>query len=365
MEKISQMALTVFLMLPILNFGQAPALGSASGFTIFTAVGAFTNEGATMLTGDIGTNSGALTGFPPGIVNGEIHMPDAVTLQVASDVTIAYGELIGLACGTDIPSPLGNGQLLGPDIYCLNAATTLNGVLSLDGEGDPDAVFIFKIDGALTTNISSGIVLINAAAADNVYWQVNGEFVAGNASVFKGTLLVNGAINMLAGASLEGRALSIVGAVNTYAMSAVLPLPVVILPVELLYFNGTYGNPYNFLSWSTATEKDNEYFTLERTTDGYDFTEVARIEGMGSSSNTVDYTYSDNTFTRTINYYRLKQTDYSGNSQLFNVISIDNSQNSVQIVKMIDVLGREVSAEYEGLRFIYYENGTVVGRIGI
>lgn len=362
---ISQMTFAILLMYANSGFGQSPPLGATAGFALFTSVGAFTNVGASVITGDIGTNAGVLSGFPPGTVNGQIHLSDAVLLQAAADVDVAYDYLFGLPCGEVLTTTLGNNQILLPKVYCLGAASTLDGTLTLDAQGDPNALFIFQIDGALSTSIAANILLINGASANNVYWQINGGFELGDFSIFKGTLLVNGVITLSSGASLEGRGLSKSGAVNIAAISIVLPIPVNQLPIELLYFNGNYNHPYNTLSWSTATEKENQYFILERATDGDHFTEVAKITGAGNSSYKRDYTFSDNGFEKVINYYRLQHTDYDGSTQLYKIIAIDNSKSNHIIVRVIDVLGREVNNEYEGIRFIYYQDGTIEGRIGI
>lgn len=205
-------AITLFLT-PVVNFAQAPDLGSAASFALFTGAGAFTNDGTTFVTGDIGTNVGAFSGFPPGIVIGEIHVADGVSAQAATDVDVAYSYLSNLACGLVIGTTLGNGQVLTPNIYCLGAASSLNGDLVLDGGGDPNALFIFKIDGALSTTTLSNVILINSASACNVYWQINGAVELGVTSVFRGTIVANGAISLLQGATLFGRGLTRAGAI--------------------------------------------------------------------------------------------------------------------------------------------------------
>ena len=101
------------------------------------------------MKGDIGTNVGAFTDFPPGTVIGQIHTADAVSAQAATDVGLAYSQLVGLTCGGVIGTTLGGGQILTPKIYCLGAASSLTGDLILDGQGDPGSIFIFQIDGAL------------------------------------------------------------------------------------------------------------------------------------------------------------------------------------------------------------------------
>lgn len=200
-----------------ISFAQSPpTLGTTSSFALFTAVGAFDNDGATHVTGDIGTNVGAFTGFPPGTVVGQSHAADPASVQAAIDVDVAYSALGGTTCGVVIGTTLGNSQVLTPDVYCLGAASSLTGDLILDAEGNPNALFIIKIDGALATSTNSNVILINSASLCNVYWQINGAFELGDGSVFRGTLLINGAITLLEGSTLFGRALSRGGAVELH-----------------------------------------------------------------------------------------------------------------------------------------------------
>ncbi|MCB0535254.1 MAG: DUF3494 domain-containing protein, partial [Saprospiraceae bacterium] len=166
--------------------------------------------------GDIGTNVGAFAGFPPGIVAGTIHVTDPVSVQAATDVEFAYSSFAPISCDLVIGTTLGNNQVLSPAVYCLGAASSLNGDLILDGQCDPNALFILKIDGALSTTSFSNVILTNSASACNIYWQINGAVALGESSTFKGTIVANGAISFLEGASLEGRALSRSGAVNMH-----------------------------------------------------------------------------------------------------------------------------------------------------
>jgi hypothetical protein len=105
-------AIGLLLLLSKAIFGQAPNLGTAANFAFFTSIGAFDNAGATYITGDIGTNSGALTGFPPGTLVGQAHVANATSAQAALDVDAAYNYLTGLTCGTTIGIALGNNQTL-------------------------------------------------------------------------------------------------------------------------------------------------------------------------------------------------------------------------------------------------------------
>jgi len=213
--KISSISMAfVILFSPLFTFSQSPNLGSLTNMAMFTNVGAFSNSGPSSVLGDIGTNSGAISGFPPGIVNGQTFIEDPTTLMASADVTLLYNSLAAIPCGTPLGSVLGGNQILTPDVYCLGAASTLNGNLFLDAEGDPNAIFIFNIDGAFSVSALSNLILINSASARNIYWRINGAFELGAYSVFRGTLVVNGAIELLNNASLLGRGLSKVGAIT-------------------------------------------------------------------------------------------------------------------------------------------------------
>lgn len=168
---------TSLLAFPNVNFGQAPDLGSASGFVLYTAAGAFDVLGAsTVVTGDVGTNVGQFTGFPPGILIGQIHVADPATASAAPYVLTAYQYLDQLTCGLIKTTPLGGGEILLPNIYCIGEQAVLNGDLTLDGQNDPNSLFIFQIDGAFAPSENSRVLLINGASLCNVWWQINGAF---------------------------------------------------------------------------------------------------------------------------------------------------------------------------------------------
>ena len=133
--------------------------------------------------------------------------------------------LTGLASGTTETAPLGSGQVFTAGIHTVTTAATLNGDLILDGQNNPNSVFIIKVDGVLTTGVSANIILKNAASLCNVYWQINGLVTLGTNSVFRGTMVVNGAINLSAGASLIGRGLSRQGAISLITNTVSISLP--------------------------------------------------------------------------------------------------------------------------------------------
>src|ERR1700730_14186803 len=212
------------LFFPSVNFGQSPNLGTAGNFVLFSNVVAVGNPEISQLTGNVGTNSGAITGF--GNVNGVMHNADAATLQAGIDLQAALQYLDTLT-PTAVHGPvLGSGETLLAGVDTIYAAGSVVGILNLDAQGNPNAVFIIKVGGALTTAASATVNLINGAAACNVFWVTKGGAISLAASTtMRGNLLSNpGAIDLGAGCALEGRALSITGSVTVYGTLAYIPL---------------------------------------------------------------------------------------------------------------------------------------------
>jgi hypothetical protein len=211
------------MLLSVQSFAQAPPLGTAADFALFTTVGAVGNTGISHITGNVGTNSGAITGF--GNVNGVMHTSNEATAQCAADLLIAYNQL-NSAIPDYFPAPLlGNGQILGEGVYAIAGPTTLNNELTLDAQNDPDAVFIFQINGAFSTAALSTVTLINGAQACNVFWKIEGLVDMATGTTMRGTVIANnGAIDINADGILEGRALSTSGAVNVTGVLAYTPI---------------------------------------------------------------------------------------------------------------------------------------------
>ena len=211
---------------PQAGFGQAPPpLGAAASFALFTAVGAVENSGPTIINGDIGTNAGAFNGFPPGVINGNIYVADTYATQAATDVQTAYSYFSSnIPCVSTLAVYGGTPPVtLGPGSYCVGGASTLAGTLILDAGGDATAKFYLRVTGALTTGANSLVLLQNGASINNVYWQIGGQVTLGQNSTMRGTLLVDGAINMIQGATLLGRGLSRAGAITIDTNTATAP----------------------------------------------------------------------------------------------------------------------------------------------
>jgi type VI secretion system secreted protein VgrG len=194
----------------------APGLGTATSFAVLAA-STVTNAGAvgTIVTGDLGVSPGsAVTGFPPGVVVGTIHAADAVAAQAQADALVAYNNLAGQACDTNLTSQDLGGLTLTPGVYCFASSAQLSGILTLDGQGDPNAVFVFQIGSTLTTASASSVLLTNGASACNVFWQIGSSATLGTGTSFNGNLLAFTSITLTSNASIAGRALAQSGAVT-------------------------------------------------------------------------------------------------------------------------------------------------------
>lgn len=136
------------------------------------------------------------------------------------------------------------------------------------------------------------------------------------------------------------------------------------LPIELLSFNGYGEKDYNHLKWSTATEINNDYFILERSLDGISWEKITQIEGAGNSNTVVNYSFKDYGYTSGVNYYRLSQTDFNGKKEYFNIIAVDNDKPVKTIIRTTNLVGQDVDNNYDGLRIVYYSDGTIVKKVG-
>jgi hypothetical protein len=193
----------------------ALALGTTQTFAVL-AGSTVTNTGSTVVTGDLGLSPGsAVTGFPPGLVNGgAIHTADAVALQAHDALTTAYNELAGQACNGKLTGQDLGGLTLTPGTYCFSSSAQLTGTLTLNAQGDPAAVFVFQIGSTLTTASNSSVLIINGGNPCNVYWQVGSSATIGTGTAFMGSILARTSITLTTGATLEGRALAHDGAVT-------------------------------------------------------------------------------------------------------------------------------------------------------
>ena len=186
----------------------APSLGSAESFVVVGA-SAVTNTGSSILRGDLGLNPGtasSITGFPPGLVFGVTHAADGVALAAQDSIVAAWNNLTSQACTQDLTGQDLGGMTLTSGIYCFNSSAQLTGTLTLNAQGNPAAVFIFKTGSTVTTASGSSVVMANGGSPCNVFWQVGSSATLGTTTSFSGNILALASISMNNGASVNGRA---------------------------------------------------------------------------------------------------------------------------------------------------------------
>jgi len=177
-----------------------------------------------LISADVSVSPGStVTGFPPCVITGVQHLADAVAAQAQIDLTGAYNTLAGLPCApaNAIVADLG-GTTKPAGVYCTASGIGVTGTLTLNGGGDPNAVFVFQAGSSLVT--AGNIVLIGEAQAKNVYWQVGSSATLGTASQWQGNILALSSITLVDTATLLGRALARNGAV-TLGTSNTITLP--------------------------------------------------------------------------------------------------------------------------------------------
>ncbi len=188
-------------------------LGTGSAFAVLGGQ-TVTNTGSSTINGDLGVSpGGAVTGFPPGTINGSVHAADAVAGGAQSDLTTAYNDAAGRTPFVAVPADL-TGLTLTPGVYKNSSALQLTGAVTLDAQGDPNAVFIFQAGSSLTTGSGSTVNLINGAQPCNVFWQVGSSATLGTTSHFVGDILALSSISMNDGVTLDGRAMARNGSVT-------------------------------------------------------------------------------------------------------------------------------------------------------
>lgn len=205
-----------------INLGCAEPFAVLAGSTI-------TSTGPSIINGNVGLSAGtALIGFPPGVINGtqEITTPIAADAKLCLTTAFNDGQSRSLN-SISLPGQLG-GLTLAPGLYTNSSTsgisgTGANGILTLDAQGNSNAVWIFQMGSTLTTDSGTSIVLAGGALAKNIFWIVGTSATLGTTSVFYGNILADQAITLKTGAVLNGRALTRIAAVTLDASTITIP----------------------------------------------------------------------------------------------------------------------------------------------
>jgi hypothetical protein len=189
-------------------------LGTSSSYAVL-AGSAITNTGPSVVGGDIGISPGtSITGFPPGTQSsGTTNVANGAALDAENDLITASSDAAGRTPTVNVSGDLG-GTTLVAGVYRSTSSMGLTGTVTLNGGGNLDSVFIFQAGSTLTTASSSSVVLENGAQACNVFWQVGSSATLGTTTNFAGTILATTSITLNTGATINGRALALGGAVT-------------------------------------------------------------------------------------------------------------------------------------------------------
>jgi len=295
MNCASSLALVIIInaLIPVLPTGAAELpidLGSASTFGVL-AGSTVTSTGNTIVYGDLGISPGsALVGFPPGIVNGTTNINNATAIEAKADLALAYADAASrtnqvILLGAEI-----GGLVLTQGLYKASSSLAITtGDLTLDGQNETNAVWIFQIGSTLGVAASHSITLINGARAENIFWQVGTSATLGANATFRGTILADQAITLESNVIFEGRALAITTAVTLIASTFHVPNSVELASSTLV--TGPYITaPEQSLNLSTQT------ITVTATTPTCFYllrsSTSLTITGINVVSNTVSITYA-------------------------------------------------------------------------
>lgn len=210
-----------------------PRLGTAANYAVMGAT-AISNTGPTVVNGNLAISPGgssSVTGFPPGVVTGEMDTGNADAVLAHTGLVTAYDDAAAETTTVNLTGTDLGGLTLTPGTYTFDSSAQLTGTLTLDGQGSTNATFIFQIGSTLTTASGSTVELINGAGACAVFWQVASSATLGTTTDFQGTIMAMTSITLNTGATIGvgglghgGRALAMNGAL-TLDTNVITPPP--------------------------------------------------------------------------------------------------------------------------------------------
>jgi Ice-binding-like len=230
--KITVLAAVVFVLFASTAFAKTAApnvpinLGTATNFGLLAGSGITNASAATRITGDVGSSpTPTVTGLTASQVNGTLYTSaNAATAQAQADLIVGYNQAAGATCTTNLTGTDLGGLTLVPGVYCFSSSALLTGTLTLDGQGNASAQWVFQIGSTLTTATNASVLLINSGVNCNVFWQIGSSATIQTGNTFVGNIMALTSIT-LDGGVLNGRALARNGAVTISAQETVTAIP--------------------------------------------------------------------------------------------------------------------------------------------
>ncbi len=213
----------------------ASLLGTADSFAVL-AGSALTNVPTSTVVGNVGVwssgGANAITGFnsSPGVAvsdtqvtGGLVHSGTTIAQSAQSQLTNAITSLGLLGTGTTLANADLGGLTLAPGVYTVHAGVSnLTGALTLDGQGNANAAWVFQMDSTLITSPGSSVNVINTGSGAGVFWDVRSSATLDTTTAFQGNILALASITLNTGATIGcGRALANTGAVTLGANTVI------------------------------------------------------------------------------------------------------------------------------------------------
>ena len=282
-------------------------------------------------------------------------------------------HFINSAAGTVYTYPIGDATNYTPFTFTLTTATLSNAYLTLYTKATKIAGLSSITNNYIARHWNMTESGFTSPTYTISYNYVDGDIVGSETGMLPikksgstwykptGSSFTNGTVQGTGSFTAASNLLSWSG-LTTFSLVGGIVNAAVGLPIELISFKGNKLGNDNELTWTTASELNNDYFTVERTYDGINFEYIGKVNGAGNSTQNSDYFTTDYNVRPVINYYRLRQTDFDGKSTMSEVIAIDNStvETSKEVVMKTNVLGQEVNDQYRGMVVIVYADGSSV-----
>jgi hypothetical protein len=186
-----------------------PALRSAASFAVLGGSNV-TNTGNTLINGNLGVYPGsAYTGSASVVQSGAVYLDDGVAQAAETDLSMAYNYFADLPFTTNLTGDDLGGLTLDPGVYLFSSSAQLTGIVTLDAQNDPNALFVFEIGSTLTTASNATVHVVNGTAGTGVFWQIGSSATLGTGTAFAGNILALTSITLDTTASITcGRALA-------------------------------------------------------------------------------------------------------------------------------------------------------------